>query len=154
MGPHSVECGMSTDAARPVDLVRLQWGRTLSSAECHFLCRCNSTYCRSFNGAALCRVRNGRMRNEITRPVVAPFNGAALCRVRNVAFVHWPTGTIGLTLQWGRTLSSAECLRPVARHRVQVHPSMGPHSVECGMLETERESGGGEGAFNGAALCR
>src|SRR5579884_86679 len=133
MGPHSVECGMSTDAARPVDLVRLQWGRTLSSAECHFLCRCNSTYCRSFNGAALCRVRNGRMRNEITRPVVAPFNGAALCRVRNGLMPMEVFQLIQLVPSMGP--HSVECGMH-ARPHVAVgedNPSMGPHSVECGM---------------------
>ena len=64
-------------------LPRLQWGRSLSAAECRCSSTCGTCGAAGFNGAAAFRLRNGRRRE---RGVYAQlgFNGAAAFRLRNV----------------------------------------------------------------------
>ncbi len=136
MGPQRFGCGMTYGGSDidPGELV-LQWGRSVSAAEC--LCKrdnpvagirasmgpqrfgcgmsasVGSTYslANGFNGAAAFRLRNAEFRDTDLPSAGIGFNGAAAFRLRNAppnAFrrrSYW-------RLQWGRSVSAAECTAP------------------------------------------
>ena len=141
MGPHSFKCGKRNPGqdsgadhgsfngaalfqVRKVEVIdasgfftpRLQWGRTLSSAESIGTARPGRALTARFNGAALFQVRKAYHCNEVSRACLA--------------------------LQWGRTLSSAESDSLRFKVAVQEVASMGPHSFKCGKLPNDiRRSG-------------
>ena len=131
MGPHSFKCGSIKETKRirrmpkgfngaalfqvrkfqlgtrtATQVPMLQWGRTLSSAEVKKR-RFRPVYCGiGFNGAALFQVRKSKAKSgkQLCHP---RFNGAALFQVRKYRETgRHPPSTA--SLQWGRTLSSAE----------------------------------------------
>ena len=132
MGPHFFKCGKSS-AHRyfPAGNVRLQWGRTFSSAEREPVANLSSVTASCFNGAALFQVRKEMCQNN-WQTSGTRFNGAALFQVRKVVHEYvmvWGRRrrfngaalfqvrkedgqsagtTLFLMLQWGRTFSSAE----------------------------------------------
>ncbi len=105
---------------------KLQWGRTLSSAESYQPTDFVNGNCTGFNGAALFQVRKANI-NATKNLTVGCFNGAALFQVRK-AKNH--------------------------RRRVCVcYPaSMGPHSFKCGKNQISFANIGINTRFNGAAL--
>ncbi len=114
MGPHSFKCGK-------LSALRLD---------------CQNQD--SFNGAALFQVRKAKM-IERPRSRGRGFNGAALFQVRKGS--AWPLIQSGRpTLQWGRTLSSAESGFASDGGQVRCHASMGPHSFKCGKTTMRIES--------------
>ena len=109
MGPHFFKCGKNVDDGfgdENPDM--LQWGRTFSSAESLSWGRTlQPLICARFNGAALFQVRKVE-RHVFVEQIAHCFNGAALFQVRKVVEVDAKSGVYRITLQWGRTFSSAE----------------------------------------------
>ena len=106
---------------------KLQWGRTLSSAErtkhpvaCSLLYRRASMGPHSFKCGKL----------ECLRPLSKDVK----------------------VLQWGRTLSSAERKPAKFKSGTQYLASMGPHSFKCGKVQYRQAESGFLICFNGAAL--
>ena len=98
MGPHSFKCGkLGLDDGGQTAIQKLQWGRTLSSAESRRFVHFDARKKISFNGAALFQVRKDLQ-----------------VRVGQAGYVK---------LQWGRTLSSAESILIQA---VEINPSTVP----------------------------
>ena len=62
----------------------------------------------------------------------------------------FPCGRI--TLQWGRTLSSAEVMPSRESIEKIVNASMGPHSFKCGSPAKTQRASKNAARFNGAAL--
>ena len=104
---------------------RLQWGRTLSSAEVQS------------NNAA----RGRRLRLQWGRTLSS-------------AEVRIDPNTVkqALWLQWGRTLSSAEVQTGKKSKNITPTASMGPHSFKCGSCCRKEVPGRINQCFNGAAL--
>ena len=151
MGPHSFKCGKSgldNAVANPGRL--LQWGRTLSSAErretisCLAMWRCASMGPHSFKCG-----KDGERFQGVHDP--AAFNGAALFQVRK-AKAGLKKRPEERSLQWGRTLSSAESFANHAHSWQISYPSMGPHSFKCGKPLRSAGAKNVAPTFNGAAL--
>ncbi len=133
MGPHSFKCGKRSRGARsPHGDTALQWGRTLSSAESgydlvrfgaysvasmgphSFKCGKNkpstglSITVSSFNGAALFQVRKAPHQRHHRRESCTPASmGPHSFKCGKAARME-SSASSRKTLQWGRTLSSAE----------------------------------------------
>ena len=130
MGPHFFKCGKNSPALAG----RSKLGRFNGAAL--FQVRKNQQYRffphgkPNFNGAALFQVRKNRVMVRRSKTSLC-FNGAALFQVRKKT-----KGNImreyTLSLQWGRTFSSAE-KRGDRRHCFRIaKASMGPHFFKCG----------------------
>ena len=65
------------------------------------------------------------------------FNGAALFQVRKVGDSEW-TVAKEISLQWGRTFSSAERIQRASEHLLRRRSSMGPHFFKCGKRGFDR----------------
>ena len=153
----------------------LQWGRTLSSAESFskhkkrrigiiasmgphsFKCGkrlmilARLLNCRGFNGAALFQVRKVLARKIFLSAKVSASMGphsfkCGKLRIRPRACARFPS------LQWGRTLSSAESFVWLAGLRFCLRASMGPHSFKCGKAAHLILPHSPPIRFNGAAL--
>ena len=161
MGPHSFKCGKQGALQQSLTGINmLQWGRTLSSAESpvqasrvslpplasmgphSFKCgkdfgkvRCTNPVSASMGPHSFkCGKKTSKRCCKRARK---GFNGAALFQVRKEISMQcsalWRT-----SLQWGRTLSSAESrivLELVSfwnSYRFGTRASMGPHSFKCG----------------------
>ena len=145
MGPHSFKCGKPYQAfPNPNWVYKLQWGRTLSSAESRMRARCPLTWHQSFNGAALFQVRKANSVHPLSknqncasmgphsfkcgklqarfrlRMLAWSFNGAALFQVRKA-----------------RQKSGIP--------KSQSRASMGPHSFKCGKLAVHKSIVSNEG---------
>ena len=153
---------------------RLQWGRTLSSAEVmlesnsdeiaeeasmgphSFKCgsenrlQMNKPNYRRFNGAALFQVRKFGVLPSIIRMWTTLQWGRTLSSAE--VETNLPRVRTGAGLQWGRTLSSAEVSRNSAVMKPLTSASMGPHSFKCGSNAKLRREGQNMASFNGAAL--
>ena len=106
MGPHSFKCGSQHRGSH----------------------RDSTRAC--FNGAALFQVRKSPGVSALQSSMPC-FNGAALFQVRK-SDPRWRTSSAPCSLQWGRTLSSAEVLAKALPGAAYHWASMGPHSFKCG----------------------
>ena len=138
-----------------VRALRLQWGRTLSSAESWTFREFIFIFLKYFNGAALFQVRKASLRRESqakpSQTSMGPHSfkcgklSLGKLVAKNEGKLQWGRTLSSAEravrrndrvadgeLQWGRTLSSAErCPYPGSPSFVQ-STSMGPHSFKCG----------------------
>ena len=151
MGPHSFKCGKLKYCGLLRILPRkLQWGRTLSSAERSVRSAHHAKRHRRFNGAALFQVR------KVIQKVIGNWRVSSLQWGRTLSSAESLLNTLPLQrehlLQWGRTLSSAES-HPISPHSLLViRASMGPHSFKCGKIGDVNRDYALLAGFNGAAL--
>ena len=132
MGPHSFKCGKKRKSRKSKAVrKKLQWGRTLSSAE-RQLNRVVPVFvtARLQWGRTLSSAERSRKRGFLGLSGPS-FNGAALFQVRKAKKLRMML-LIVRKLQWGRTLSSAESKRIDAEEAAEAAASMGPHSFKCG----------------------
>ncbi len=127
MGPHSFKCGKLRDTQKYRETIkRLQWGRTLSSAESAVFIASNRFLCAGFNGAALFQVRkelNGKKHDQTGKNAsMGPHS-----------------------FKCGKSLRCAR--QPIAEQA-----SMGPHSFKCGKFSARLYGARSHKCFNGAAL--
>ena len=130
--------------------IRLQWGRTFSSAETFPIRWTQNRSPLGFNGAALFQVRKR----------FGLFRGGALAywlqwgRTFSSAETSQTTRPLqsATPLQWGRTFSSAETKIGCPSQAPAARASMGPHFFKCGnsSMQTKNKLHGYR--FNGAAL--
>ena len=127
MGPRSGERGRSrATRAQACELVPLQWGRALVSAEGPF---------------------RSRHRSRPVRASMGPRSGERGRVVGNAAVLAKLT-----RLQWGRALVSAEGTAEIPSIKPGQNASMGPRSGERGRSRARRKLGSNPRGFNGAAL--
>ena len=130
--------------------MRLQWGRTLSSAEVQASSATSCRQSRASMGPHSFKCgsdnRNGSPKSKFRR-----FNGAALFQVRK--FVCGDIGCMKIRqLQWGRTLSSAEVCQRKQKRRFQNHCFNGAALFQVRKSSWDELPFSLSNSFNGAAL--
>ena len=153
----------------------LQWGRSLSTAETAHLDGVAVQTSACFNGAAVFRLRKLQMASTRCTVWIASFNGAAVLRLRkpatNGCTVPRESASMGpqscdcgnpvardiglnpAALQWGRSLATAETMRP--REPLRPLSFNGAAVLRLRKLPTLRPAKTRAGAcFNGAAVFR
>ena len=155
MGPHSFKCGKRSEEGKGTCREEPSMGPHSFKCGKQDWKYPDAPRFYSFNGAALFQVRKAGARLccwEIDKPPsmgphsfkcgkwnwrvwalarAATFNGAALFQVRKAGKLPQAQESL-LSLQWGRTLSSAERYETDIKQRKRFVPSMGPHSFKCG----------------------
>ena len=130
----------------------LQWGRTFSSAESSTLISDTKIIGKGFNGAALFQVRKASAYLSAAVSAESASMGPHFFKcgksVNNPTFDR----PVTVTLQWGRTFSSAESTPARNLKPLLVSASMGPHFFKCGKGDSLESAGNGAISFNGAAL--
>ena len=110
-------------------LVRLQWGRSLSTAERKPAAPFFDPQ-GGFNGAAVFRLRKALEDSVVRCDERASMGPQSFdCGKDSMPF---PSRANTVSLQWGRSLSTAERANGAAPQQTVQHASMGPQSFDCG----------------------
>ena len=153
MGPRSFERGDDRDGGPGWNgILRLQWGRALSSAETRVPTRARQAGPR-FNGAALFRARRLGYRPGAPHRFRS-FNGAALFRARRQARILDKVVASCSPSMGPRSFERGDYSVLCTFGRIFSRPSMGPRSFERGDLERATPWHTRFSPFNGAALFR
>ena len=149
----SAETGLR-GTAHGSDRQSFRWGRAFGSAETAQGRMSGPTRRLSFNGAALSEARKLAWAKQVFSKTRSASMGPRF-RKRGELEEAMEVSSAAIALQWGRAFGSAETCVLKKQGCNIVHPaSMGPRFRKRGNVEGEGDDvvGGGDVAFNGAAL--
>ena len=153
MEPQPFDCGnMGTGSVSIRDITRLQWSRSLSTAEIRRPCRHRGgrvqlQWSRSLSTAEMAESELTAWRATHASMEPQPFDCG------NAATGHMVQIWCA-KLQWSRSLSTAEIRIQHSGARCSARASMEPQPFDCGNTNYSRPARRGSCCFNGAAAFR